>query len=288
MNATGKGTGQVGRAGAPVGIIASTLGQGIFSERRRQTKTTPFGDAEVSTGVIGECPVVLIERYGPNMAIPSHKVNFRANTYALRSMGVRQILSQNAIGSLRAGILPGDIVVPHDIIDHTKARPLSLFDAGECWVRVDMTAPFCERMRKVVVEVASDRGLRVVSRGVFVCTEGPRLETPAEVEVYRHEGGDIVGTPMVPEAVMAREAEMCYASISPVLNFAAGLTPAVDHAAMMAYYAEGDLQERTEALLEATLRAVGDDPTCSCRKALERGFHGRTPGWMWPDSSLSA
>src|SRR5690606_26486545 len=145
---------------------------------------------------------------------PSHKINYHANIFALYELGVKSIISQNAIGSVNPAIRPGDIVISNDFLDKTKSRAQSLFDETECWVRVDFTDPFCPRLRQDLIGAATKFSNRIIERGTFVCTEGPRFETPAEIRAYAKEGGDIVGTPLVPEVIFARELEMCFASVA--------------------------------------------------------------------------
>ena len=127
-------------------------------------------------------------------------------------------------------------------------------------MRVDMTDPFCPALRQKLISAAKEIGVNPRERGVFICTEGPRFETPAEVRFYRSIGGDIIGTPMVPEAVLAREAGICYASVSIVINMATGMAPAVVHS--------GD-----EGIINYYAR------TCHCAQALEEGIHGTPPAW---------
>lgn len=268
---------------APVGLITSAASERLLTDRREQTVTTPWGDASVLTGRIGEREAAVILRYGPALTVPSHKINHRANLWALRSLGVQRVVSQNAIGSVNPAIRPGDIVIAHDFLDRTKARPLSLFDDCECWVRVDMTEPFCPEMRTALTSAAQKHSERVIDRGVFVCTEGPRFETPAEIRVFQREGGDIVGTPLVPEIVFAREAEMCFASIAPVINFGAGMAPAVVHVGPGSmnddYYSNG-AHERIESALIDSIRNLSPKRGCQCGTALRGGFHGQRPAWL--------
>lgn len=269
----------------PIGMITSRVSERLVKDLRTEKVTTPFGPAIVYLGKIGSRETVCINRYGPELKIPSHKINHRANIWALRSLGVRRVISQNAIGSVNPVLRPGDIVIPDDLLDRTKMRPLSLFDDEDCWVRVDMTEPFCPEIRQSLIKAASGLSERIIPRGVFVCTEGPRFETPAEIRVFQREGGDIVGTPMVPEAIMAREAELCYASIAPIINYGAGLAPAVDHLGMVDFYYTGGLHELVEDAIEAAVDLIADNRHCHCDQALQRGFHGDKPDWL-TDSSL--
>ena len=268
---------------APVGLITSAASDRLLTDRREQMVSTPWGEASVLTGRIGEREAAVILRYGPGLTVPSHKINYRANLWALRTLGVQRIVSQNAIGSVNPVIRPGDIVISHDFLDRTKSRPLSLFDDCEGWVRVDMTEPFCPELRMALISAARKQSERVIDRGVFVCTEGPRFETPAEIRALQREGGDIVGTPLVPEVVFAREAEMCFASIAPVINFGAGMAPAVIHVGPGSmnddYYSNG-AHERIERALIDAISTISSKRACSCGTALRGGFHGERPAWL--------
>jgi 5'-methylthioadenosine phosphorylase len=270
---------------APVGLITSAASERLLQDRREQRVATPFGDATILLGRIGGREAAVLLRYGAGLTRPSHRINFRANVWALRELGVRNIVSQNAIGSVNMAIRPGDIVVSDDLLDRTKNRPLSLFDDCDCWVRVDMTEPFCPRLRAALIGAASRLSDRVIPRGVFACTEGPRFETPAEIRALRLEGADIVGTPLIPEVVMAREAELCFASIAPVINFGAGMAPAVVHfgpGSMNDAYYKGGLHDLVERILIDAIGAVGTLPAegCGCRAALRGAFHGTPPAWL--------
>lgn len=267
----------------PIGLFSSAASERLLTDRREERVATPWGTASVLTGRIGGREAAVVLRYGPQLVTPSHKINYRANVWALRMLGVERIISQNAIGSVNPAIRPGDIVISHDFLDRTKSRPLSLFDDSECWVRVDMTEPFCPEVRQALLDATHDMRDRVIDRGVFACLEGPRFETPAEIRSLQRDGCDIIGTPLVPEVTLAREAEMCFASIAPVINYGAGMAPAVIHVGPGsmndAYYSEG-LHDRIE---QALIRAVAQMPAqrgCGCGQALRSGFHGARPGWL--------
>jgi 5'-methylthioadenosine phosphorylase len=268
---------------APIGLISSAASEALLKNRRTEMVPTPWGEAPVLLGTISGRDVAVILRYSANLTVPSHKINFKANIWALRELGVESIISQNAIGSVNPAIRPGDIVIPDDFLDRTKARPQSLFDESDCWVRVDFTDPFCPRLRADLIAAATKHSNRIIERGVFVCSEGPRFETPAEIRSYQRDGGDIVGTPLVPEVVFAREAEMCFASISPVINFGAGMAPAVVHfgpgSMNDAYYKEG-LHDLVEASIADAIAGISQTRTCGCGSALKGGFHGQPPAWL--------
>ncbi len=268
---------------APVGLISSAASQRLLRDRREVQVPTPWGAATVFTGRIGEREAAVVLRYGPKLTIPSHKINYRANIWALRELGVERIISQNAIGSINPLVRPGDIIISSDFLDRTKGRPLSLFDDTEAWVRVDMTEPFCPEVRQTLLAATASMPDRVIDRGVFACTEGPRFETPAEIRALQRDGADIVGTPMVPEVTMAREAEMCFASIAPVINFGAGMAPAVIHVgpgSMNDEYYAGGLHDRIEQALIDAVAQLPSHRGCQCGHALRSGFHGQRPGWL--------
>ncbi|HTJ56076.1 MAG TPA: MTAP family purine nucleoside phosphorylase [Devosiaceae bacterium] len=266
-----------------IGLISSAASETLLQDRRPAHVATPWGEAAVLLGRIGGREAAVILRYGEGLTVPSHKINFKANIWALRELGVESIISQNAIGSVNPAIRPGDIVIPDDFLDRTKARPQSLFDESDCWVRVDFTDPFCPRLRADLIAAANRNSNRVIERGVFVCSEGPRFETPAEIRSFQREGGDIVGTPLVPEVVFAREAEMCFASISPVINFGAGMAPAVLHfgpGSMNDIYYKQGLHDLIETIIAEAVAGISANRSCNCGSALQNGFHGTPPAWL--------
>lgn len=274
----------------PIGIITSRVTDRLLRQRRSERVDTPWGEAEVLTGTVADRPAVCVERYGPDLAVASHRVNFLANIWAFRTLGVRRLVSQNAIGSINPLLRPGDIVIAHDFLDRTKDRPRTFFDSDEHWVRVDMTDPFCPQMREVLIEAGNRLSQRVIPRGVFACTEGPRFETPSEIRALQRDGGDMVGTPLVPEVVLAREAEICFASIAPIINYGAGLAPRVIHSgpdSMVDFYYTEGLHDLIEDIIAAAVAAMPEERTCACGVALKDGFHGKKPSWL-TDSSLDA
>lgn len=266
------------------GIITSRISDRILESREKVLISTPWGNIGVITGKIKGIDVACINRYGDDQTIPSHNINYRANIWSLRQLGVKRVISQNAIGSINPLLRPGDVVIPHDFLDRTKNRVRSLFEDENCWVRVDMTEPFCPEIRGTLISAAGSNTGRVFSKGVFVCVEGPRFETPSEIKAYRQEGGDIIGTPLIPEIVMAREAELCFGSIAPIMNYGAGLSSEIKHGGkdgiLEQYYGEGvhDLVE--DIIAEALLKLVNLEKECSCPSGLKDGFHGKPPEWL--------
>ncbi len=264
----------------PIALLTSRVSDRLVADAEHRTVATPFGDAEVIDGTIAGVPAVAIERYGRALTTPSHKINYRANLWALRASGARAVISQNAIGSLNRMLRPGDIVISDDLLDRTHGRAASFFDGDEAWVRVDMTTPFCHRVRAPLIAATAALTERYFPLGTFACFQGPRLETPAEVRALAKAGGDIVGTPVATETILAKEAGMCFASIAPIINWASGLSPEVNHAAMNDYYYSSGLHERVEDAIAGAVAALDPDADCACRHALDDAFFGERPDWL--------
>lgn len=264
-------------------IISSHLSEARFPRIEERRVATPFGDAAVVITAPAGREVAYIARYGHDLTLASHRINYRANLWALRRLGVRQIISQNAIGSTRPELPPGAIAVPHDFLDLTRQRPPTMFDGDDAWVRVDMTEPFCPTLRSVLLAAGRAANVPLVDKAVFACVEGPRFETPAEVRMVAQLGGDLVGTPLVPEVVLARELQMCFASLSPVINYAAGLSQAVVHTGSGSmvdfYYGREGLHDRVEQVLLAALQDLPHRAACPCPRALEGAVKGPLPPW---------
>lgn len=200
-----------------IGIIGGTgLGEslGAFGAGQSHTIDTPFGmpSGPVITTQIAGTPVALLSRHGEGHLLSPSSVPFRANIYALKSLGVTHILASAACGSLRETIAPRDLVLPDQVIDKTFCRPTSFFDGLAA--HVEMATPFCPTLRHVLSDVGAGLPVKVHSRATYVCMEGPQFSTRAESEMHRAWGGDLIGMTLMPEAKLAREAEICYAAVA--------------------------------------------------------------------------
>lgn len=266
-------------------VISSRFTPSFLGDCETIQVSTPWGDAPLDIASVDGERVACLWRYGRDLTLPSHKINYRANMWALRTLGVDRIVSQNAIGSCNIALPPGTVVISDDFIDCTHGRPRSFFDEAEAWVRVDMSAPFCPPMRVALTEAAARGSDPVIDHGVFLCAEGPRFESAAEIRMFRGFGADIIGTPLVPEIVLAREAEMCFASIAAIINYATGLAPEVRHVgagSMVDFYYGSGFHDRIETAIRVALQALRGDRTCTCRDAMRHGFHGTPPPWYQP------
>lgn len=191
---------------------------------RRQAVTTPYGEpsAPLSFGAIRRTPVVFLARHGDAHTIPPHQVNYRANLWALKERGVREIVSVVSVGGIRGDLGPGAIVVPHQIIDYTWGRASSFFDSGAPVKHVDFTQPYSPGLRARLLAAAKRSGEAAGDGAVYAATQGPRLESAAEIDRLERDGADIVGMTGMPEAGLAREIDLGYAAIAAVVNHAAG------------------------------------------------------------------
>lgn len=206
-----------------IAIIGGTGFEKLFKNAKWLRLGTPYGiPPPISIGRIKGKNVAFLPRHGLNHSVPPHRINYKANIYALYEMGVERILATNAVGAINRDFKPGDIVAPHDFVDFTKLRSTTFYDDAPV-THIDVSQPYCPEVRKLLIETAKKLGLHVWDKTVLVCTEGPRYETPAEIEMFRRLGCDIVGMTGIPEAVLARELEMCYATICYVSNMAAGI-----------------------------------------------------------------
>jgi 5'-methylthioadenosine phosphorylase len=186
---------------------------------------TPYGDPSgaLTFGRIGACDVVFLARHGYGHTIVPHEVNYRANVWALKQAGAGEIVSVASVGGIRNDIWPGAIVVPHQIIDYTWGRASTYFEGPGVPVNhIDFTEPYSGALRARLLRAAASSGERVMDGGVYAATQGPRLETAAEITRMERDGADIVGMTGMPEAALARELGLEYAAITVVANYAAG------------------------------------------------------------------
>jgi len=191
---------------------------------RRQVVRTPYGapSGPLTFGAIRGVPVVFVARHGDGHTIPPHQVNYRANLWALKEQGAGEIVAVVSVGGIRADLGPGKIVVPHQIIDHTWGRTSTFFENETPVKHIDFTEPYAGELRNKLLAAAKGCGEAAVDGAVYAATQGPRLETAAEIDALEREGADIVGMTGMPEAALAREIELAYAAIAVVVNHAAG------------------------------------------------------------------
>jgi 5'-methylthioadenosine phosphorylase len=249
--------------------LAIIGGTGVYDPRilndiREEIVTTPYGDALVRTGTYEGEQVVFLARHGAKHTVPPHLINYRANIWALKLLGVERVIATTAVGSLNKAMKPGDFVLCDQFLDFTKNRQATFFEGGEMGVvHTDFTEPYCPEVRPVLMEAAKAAGITAHDGGTYVCTEGPRFETPAEIRMFATLGGDLVGMTNVPEVVLAREAGLCYSTVSMVTNFGAGISPtALTHEEVLEVMAAN--AENLKRLVMGTLKAIPVERGCTC------------------------
>lgn len=222
-----------------IGIIS---GSGLYDfplkDKKEKKIHTPFGSVRLKHGKFSDKTIGFLPRHGKSHSVPPKEVPYRANIFALFKLGVECIITTSAVGSLQSEITVGSFVILDQIMDFTKHRTETFFD-GDFQVRVngkikegvvhtDMTHPYCEKLRRNLIEAGKNVSENICEKGTYICTEGPRFETGAEIDFYS-QFGDVIGMTQAPEVFLANELEICYATVSTVTNYAAGLQEKVTH-----------------------------------------------------------
>lgn len=224
---------------------------------RREVVYTPYGEPSgpFTHGRLFGTEAVFLARHGHGHTIPPHKVNYRANIWALKEIGVKRILAVAAVGGIRSDMAPGKIAFPHQLIDYTHGRDHTFFETDQAQVtHIDFTDPYSESVRGKLIEAARAADVDAVENGCYGAAQGPRLETRAEIDRMERDGCDVVGMTGMPEAALAREAELPYACCAVVANWAAGRGPTDIHEGLEDNLREG--MTRVSRLLEALLPRI--------------------------------
>ncbi|WP_088282402.1 S-methyl-5'-thioadenosine phosphorylase [Kineosporia sp. A_224] len=260
--------------GAPVAEIGVIGGSGFYSwldGAREVPVETPFGPPSAPP-VVGEVAgrrVAFVPRHGRDHRFPPHRVNYRANLWALRSLGVRQVLGPCAVGSMRTDLGPGSLVVPDQLIDRTWGREHTVYDAPGTVVHVAFADPYCARGRAAALGASVASGWPAHDGGTLLVINGPRFSTRAESRWHAAAGADVVGMTGAPEAGIARELALCYTSIAVVTDLDAGVETGdgVTHAEVFEVF--GRSVERLKAMLVGVVEALPTDDACTCRQAVD-------------------
>ncbi|KQX62841.1 S-methyl-5'-thioadenosine phosphorylase [Angustibacter sp. Root456] len=256
---------------APVGVIGGSGFYSFLDDAREVRVDTPFGapsDA-LTVGEVRGRPVAFVPRHGRDHRYQPHRVNYRANLWALRAVGVRQVLAPCAVGSLRADYGPGTVVLPDQVLDRTWGRAHTVYDGEGPVVHVSMADPYCPRGRSAVLSTAAREGEEVVDGGTLVVINGPRFSSRAESQWHAATGGTVVGMTGMPEASIARELAMCFTSVALVTDLDAGVEEGegVTHHEVLEVF--GRNVERLKGLIAGVVGQLPDDDTCACQHALD-------------------
>ncbi len=246
----------------PVAIIAGTAIYEIpGTTLHEEIVETPYGRALIyrTKGDIED--LIFLARHGITHDTPPHKVNYRANIKALEMLGVNRVLAANAVGSINKEIPPLGVALVTDFLDFTSNRESTFFDGGDSGVKhVDMSITYCPVLNKRLLELAPSFELDLRPESVYVSTNGPRLESPAEIRMFRQLGGDIVGMTGIPEATLARELDICYAAVAFSVNWAAGVEETINFVGDSESF--DSLKANILSLFIETLITTSDEDCC--------------------------
>ena len=255
---------------AEIGIIGGTgvYDQDNFENVKEIKVFTPFGETSdlVSVGIYKNVRVAFIPRHGRNHTIPPHRVNYRANVWALKQLGVKRIIASSAVGSLREDYEPGNFVIPDQLIDRTKKRLDTFYEGGQI-CHISFADPFCQQLRLFFIEFAQRLGLNVKTSGTYVCIEGPRFSTKAESRLFRMWKADIIGMTIYPECVLAREAELCYVPISMVTDYDVWAEKPVSTKEVVETIRQSN--ENFKKLILEAIPQIPKERDCECGSALK-------------------
>jgi 5'-methylthioadenosine phosphorylase len=273
------------RETAKIGIIGGSGLYELLEDKKHVVLETPFGKTpRIEVGYVDGVKTAFLPRHAKpgslkvSHAVPPSEINYRANVYGLRMLGIERIYSTNAVGSINTEISPGQFVIVDQLIDATKRRVGTFYD-GKTRIRVnrdkvvsgvvhvDFTSPYCPELRGVLINCCKELGFGHRESGTYVCTEGPRFETPAEIIAYRTLGADVVGMTNYPECILARELSMCYASVAMSTNYAAGTGPKkITHEEVKEIF-ESNI-DKVRTLLKRAIKFTPMERECDCVRAL--------------------
>ncbi|TAL22011.1 MAG: S-methyl-5'-thioadenosine phosphorylase [Nitrospirae bacterium] len=242
--------------------------EGIVIKEERKV-STPFGEPSDAyrIGEIAGIEIAFLPRHGSPHHIAPHKINYRANIRGFKDLGAERIISINAVGGINRKLKPGAIVIPDQIIDLTEGRERTFYDKEDI-VHVDFTEPYCPELRAAIFSAGEKSGIDVVKRATYACVNGPRLETAAEIRAFGFLGADVVGMTGMPEAILARELEICFTGLAVVTNHAAGISKTRLTATEVVMKMK-EATERIKHLLKETFANISPGRNCACRDALK-------------------
>ena len=255
---------------AEIGIFGGTgiYDSGLLKESKEITIDTPYGKTSdsITIGEFNGRKVAFMPRHGKKHTIPPHLINNRANISAFKELGVKRIIAPSAVGSLKDELEPGHFALPSQFIDFTKSRKGSFSEEGRV-IHISVADPFCPELQNIVANVINDQDVVMHKDCTYVCIEGPRFSTKAESKFFRTTGADIIGMTLVPECQLAREAQICYMSISTVTDYDVWAEKPVTAKEVMETLSKN--VEITKKILTVLIDKIPETKSCSCEKALE-------------------
>ena len=229
---------------------------------------TPYGKTSdtITVGTFKGRKIAFLPRHGKKHTIPPHMINFRANIWAFKELGITRIIAPSAVGSLKEELAPGHFALPTQFLDFTKSREGSFSENGKV-IHISVADPFCPELQSSILKVTDEQNIGIHKDCTYVCIEGPRFSTRAESKFYRTTGADIIGMTLVPECQLAREAQMCYASISTVTDYDVWADKPVTAKEVLETLSKN--VEITKKILTELIDKIPTTRSCSCAKALE-------------------
>lgn len=253
-----------------IGIFGGTgiYDSGLLEEAKEITIDTPYGKPSdsITVGIFRGRKIAFLPRHGKKHTIPPHMINYRANIWAFKELGISRIIAPSAVGSLKEELEPGNFVLPSQFLDFTKSRIGTFSEEGRV-IHISVADPFCPELHSAINQVVKDQGDHIHQNCTYVCIEGPRFSTKAESQFYRSSNADIIGMTLVPECQLAREAQMCYASISTVTDYDVWAEKPVTAKEVLETLSKN--VERTKKILIDLIEKIPKTRECACAKALE-------------------
>jgi 5'-methylthioadenosine phosphorylase len=272
---TGKAKSSKSDAKAAIGIIG---GSGLYSmtgltNTREIRVRTPFGDPSdaIVLGTLEGKRVAFLARHGRGHRILPGEINYRANVYAMKLLGVERIISVSAVGSLKEDLRPGEFLVPDQFVDRTKNRISTFFGEGVV-AHLAFAHPTCGQLSGVLADACVHEAIKVHRRGTYICIEGPQFSTLAEAEVHRHLGFEVIGMTNVTEARLAREGEICYATIAMITDYDCWHPEHESVTASQIIATLNQNAEKAQKALRSAIREVPAGRSCKCGSALEHAL----------------
>jgi 5'-methylthioadenosine phosphorylase len=255
---------------APIGVIGGSGFYSLLDDAQQETLDTPYGAPSdpVSRGVLGGVEVAFLPRHGIDHRFAPHRVPYRANLWALREIGVQQVIALSAVGSLRPELGVGALVAPDQLVDRTWGRPHTYYNAGDGVVHAAFADPYCPTGRGAAIEAAASDALELQADGTLVVINGPRFSTRAESLDYQRSGWTIIGMTGMPEASLARELGLCYTCLALVTDHDAGVEAGagVTHDDVLARFAE-NIPRLRQLLISTVSRLPAEQGDCACGPA---------------------
>jgi len=255
---------------AEIGIFGGTgiYDSGLLKNSEEISVDTPYGKPSdsITVGIFKGRKIAFLPRHGKKHTIPPHMINYRANIWGFKELGVSRIIAPSAVGSLKEEIKPGHFALPTQFLDFTKSRQGSFSEDGRV-IHISVADPFCPELQSSIKSTVEKQGVKIHKDCTYVCIEGPRFSTKAESNFFRTTGSDIIGMTLVPECQLAREAQMCYASISSVTDYDVWAEKPVTAKEVLE-----TLSKNVEGVREMMIDLIENIPKtrgCSCARALE-------------------